>query len=75
MAEGKVEVSGVSRCGRERVITDVSNNRSVSIFRVMQSEELEQLSVRRYIISHTLVPIHSIVTVYGLHDSKPSNHN
>jgi len=44
MAKGKLEVSGGSRCGRERVITDVSNDRSVSIFRVKQSEKLEHVS-------------------------------
>ena len=74
MAKGKLEVSGESRCGREPVITDASNDRSVSIFRVKQSEKLEHLSVRPYVTSHALVPInlcssHPIVTIYRLHHS------
>ena len=57
MAKEKLDVSGESRCGRERIITDVSKHRSVSIFRVKQSEKLEHLSVRPYVTSQALVPI------------------
>jgi len=79
MAKGKLDDSGESRCGRERVITDVSKD-LLSPFSGLSSLSSWNMSVRPYVTSHALAQIkqcsaHPIVTIHRLHKCNPSNHN